>query len=40
MIAQIQSILSRSPRTLVTDLAGVLMLAAMTLTVLNLPGVI
>ena len=40
MIYQLRETVLRSRRTLVADFAGVLALAAMTLGVLNLPGLI
>jgi len=40
MIDQLRCTLIRSRRTLVADFAGVLVLAAMTLGLLNLPGIV
>lgn len=40
MIEQLRTTIARSGRTLLADFAGVLALAAMTLAVLNLPGLV
>ena len=40
MIDQLRDTVLRSRRTLVADFAGVLALAAMTLGLLNLPGIV
>ncbi|MEM9317540.1 MAG: hypothetical protein AAGA70_00870 [Pseudomonadota bacterium] len=40
MISELFATFDRSRRTLIADVVGVAMLAAMTLAVLNLPGLI